>query len=146
MKSIQYFPTVTDIVFRIEANTLPELYKAGLMGMSNLLKNKSCQGDQAFTLEHSIEIKSIDRESLLVDFLERILVLSQVQHAIFCQLSEIVIYNNFMKAVVKGFPVDAFDMDVKNVGFSGTDIAKSSKNRWEASLKFDYKTSQHHLN
>jgi len=38
VKTIEYIPHIADLRVRLEADTLEELFEAGLKGMSNILK------------------------------------------------------------------------------------------------------------
>lgn len=137
MKTIEYLPHIADLRLRIEADTLEELFEAGLKGMSTILKKDFCNSMTEFNIERQVNIDSNDITSLLVDFLSEALTKSYVEHALFCELSVVKLTDQTLIATIRGTRVDSFDEDIKAITYHEADVKKNQNGNWETLLIFD---------
>ncbi|HXH18585.1 MAG TPA: archease [Chitinophagales bacterium] len=137
MKTIEYLPHLADIRVRIEADTLDELFEAGLKGMTNILKKDFCSSLTEFRIEYNVEIKSNDVTALLVDFLSDVLTKSYVDRMLFCELSVSELTAKSLIATVYGTRADGFDEDIKAITYHEADVKQNNEGKWETLLIFD---------
>ncbi len=137
MKTIEYIPHIADLRVRLEADTLEELFEAGLKGMSNILKKDFCSTNAEFNVEIKVKIQSTDTTALLVDFLSEVLTKSHVDTILFCSLSITELTDKLLVATVYGAATEAFDEDIKAITYHEADVRQNSEGNWETLLIFD---------
>ncbi|GIV33313.1 MAG: archease [Chitinophagales bacterium] len=137
MKTIEYLPHIADMRLRIEADSLEELFEAGLKGMAQILKKDFCFQHTDFDVEYTISIEAADLTLLLVDFLSEILTQSYIETVVFCELEVAHISENKLTATVQGKKTDAFDTDVKAITYHEADVQRNHLGNWETYLIFD---------
>ena len=137
MKTIEYLPHISNLHIRIEADTLEELFEAGLKGMSNLLKKDFCHAIVEFEVLHEINVVSNDLTSLLADFLSETLARCYEDSVIFCELSVLELTENNLIATIHGTAAEAFDKEIKAISYHEADVKKNSEGNWETRLIFD---------
>ncbi len=85
--------------------------------------------------KEKITIKSLNLNTLLVDFLNEILAKSQIEKVIYF-VEKIKIAGNKLQAELSGTKVDKFDEDVKAVTYHEVDIKKEGE-IWKTRLILD---------
>src|SRR5690606_35013818 len=75
-----------DIRLKIEAVTLDDLFRAGLVSMGNIMKENLCREKGSFRISRNIEVNAPDTTVLFIDFLSEVLTISHAQKIIFCKL------------------------------------------------------------
>ncbi len=127
MKKFEALPHTAELRLRIYGKTIEELFSNAAEAMADTLKhnaNLRMYADAA--KKEKIKIKSIDPNSLLVDFLSEILAKSQINKCVYLvsnlKLNPIPYTLN---AICIGYPVERFDEDVKAVTYYGVDIKKN---------------------
>lgn len=134
----QVVPHLADFRLKLSADSLPELFLAGLKGMDTLLKSNLPYheiGDLPITKR--LELASLDISSLLIDFLSTILTLSYENKAIFCKVEFEEFKENLLKATVYGKVIDKFDKDIKAVTYHEVEIQKNNEGKYETLVVFD---------
>jgi len=122
---------------RIEADTLEELFEAGLKSMSNVLKKNFCNANAEFKIEFEVTVKSTDTTALLVNFLSEVLTKSYAENILFCNLSISELTDVRLIATVYGAATEAFDKDIKSITYHEADVMKNPEGNWETLLIFD---------
>lgn len=110
-----------------------ELFLNMLKGMSENQKAELLQKK----VEREIKIKSIDIETLLVDFLSESLYLSQVNREIYNNANFKKFTDTEIKGQLIGYKVERFGEDIKGVTYHGLDIHKRKGGIWETTVIFD---------
>ena len=86
---------------------------------------------------HTIEVRSYDRDSLLVDFLSEALYLSDVHNQAYLDARIIQLTDTYIKVTIKGIEVTGFEVvEIKAV--THHELAIEQKDGlWQATIVFD---------
>lgn len=84
-----------------------------------------------------LNVDSIDKSTLLIDFLSEILTLTHSNKAIYHNVKFKKIEDNFLSAEIEGDKVDAFDKDIKAVTYNEAVIKKNENREYEVTIVFD---------
>ena len=133
----EFLPHTADIRMKIEAETLPQLFNAGLKGMSEILKENHCSQNNEIKIRKITTIKASDVTCLLIDFLSEVLTYSYTENAIFCELNFMEFSEQLLSAEILGSPVDAFSEEIKAVTYHEAAVNRNSSELWETVVVFD---------
>ncbi len=134
----EYLPHTADVRMRIEAETLPLLFEAGLRGMSHILKEDYCINEQKRNLRRVFAISAADVTCLLIDFLSEVLTLSYTEKSVFCDLNFVDFSEKLISAEISGSVVpDGFDEEIKAVTYHEAAVTKNTEGLWETLVVFD---------
>ncbi|MDX1683750.1 MAG: archease [Saprospiraceae bacterium] len=137
MYKIDLLNHTADIRLKVVADSEEELFEGSMTGMSSILKEDLCLKNKDLTLEVYIELGSMNKTILLIDFLSEVLTESYINHAIFCKLSIYELTDSFLKAKVFGLPIDRFDEEIKAVTYHEAEIQVNDSGHWQTNLIFD---------
>jgi len=137
MKTITILPHIADIRLKLEADTLPELFEAGVTGMSNILKENFCEENKEMTIRENVTIAATDPTFLLVDFLSEVLTLSYSLKALFCRVQVKLLTANSIEAEIRGAPAVSLDEDIKAVTYHEAEVLRREDGKWETVIVFD---------
>jgi SHS2 domain-containing protein len=98
-----------------------------MVDQSNLLKDQP--------VKREISIDSVDLQSLLVDFLNELLYLSDTNDEIYNQF-ELNFKDFELKAMVRGYKVEKIKLDIKAVTYNDL-IIQEKNDQWIAEVVFD---------
>ena len=129
-----------ELRLRIYGKTPEQLFSNAAEAMAQILSQEAAK----FEIKNQkskikIDVKSIDINSLLVDFLSEILAKSQIDKSVYlvsnvnCQISDV---KAELKATLIGYPIDHFDEDIKAVTYQDLNIQKID-GIWQTILVFD---------
>lgn len=127
----------TDFRLSLRADSLEELFEAGLSGMAQLLKRSACADQGMDSDRETIILKGTDPTLLLIDFLSAVLTLSQLNKLVYCRLEDFKIGAHDLSAVITGFHVSEFDKEIKSVANRETEVKKNAHGQWESTLRFN---------
>jgi len=134
MEKFELLEHKADLKIRAFGKTKEELFLNMLLGMTNGLrpeiKNKKSKIKK-------IKIKSLDLETLLVDFLSEALYLIQVHKEIHNKIKFIKFSDNELEAELFGQKVERFDEDIKAVTYHSLDVHQEKDGTWQATVLFD---------
>ncbi|HKJ34856.1 MAG TPA: archease [Balneolales bacterium] len=137
MQNIRFQSHIADIRMKIESDSLPELFLAGLSGMNQLLKKYPEQNNGESAILRTINIKSVDTTTMLIDFLSEVLTLSHIDQAVFTEVDFNHLSDHEISAIIKGIKLDHFDEDVKAVTYHEANIKQNQKGKWSTIVIFD---------
>ncbi len=123
-----------DLKIMVFGRNKKELFENAMLGMISGLRPK-IKNQRAKTKK--IKIKSLDLESLLVDFLSEVLYLSQVNREIYDIIKFKKISDTELEAELIGQKVERFGEDIKAVTYYGLDVQQKENKTWEATVLFD---------
>jgi len=126
-----------DIRLKIEAVTLDDLFRAGLVSMGNIMKENLCREKGSFRISRNIEVSAPDTTVLFIDFLSEVLTISHAGKIIFCKLKIEHLDEWNIRAFVYGRKIDSFDEDIKAVTYHEAEVYRNKNNRWQTNLIFD---------
>lgn len=120
MKKFEYLPHPADVKIRVYGKTIEDIFHNALLALFEILKpqlkNKK--------INENIEIKSFDQFSLLVDFLNEVLALSEIKKVGFYKLEIKNLTANFLKGELEGGEVVQFEQEVKAITYHQGEIKK----------------------
>jgi SHS2 domain-containing protein len=129
-----------DIKIKVYGKNLEDIFKNAALAMAQILKHGPIQNERKLIQKkEKIKIKSIDRETLLADFLNEILAKSQITKNIY--YVSYIMYRKLkeevkLEAEIVSLPVENFDEDIKAVTYHDLSIKEKNGNL-EATILFD---------
>ncbi len=136
MKSYKLLPHTADTRLWVEADSIEELFRGAMKGMTNIIKKGACDS-KVETERRTIEVKSADQTALLIDFLSEVLTSSQEEGLVFCRVKFMKFSENELVADIFGRKAGGFDEDIKAVTYHEAEIKKNEKGNWETIIVFD---------
>ncbi|WP_323789583.1 archease [Psychroserpens sp.] len=135
--SIEYLSHTADIKMLINAETLEGLFKNGVKGMCNILKEGFCESSHKIDTKVMIEIAATDNTSLLIDFLSDILAQSYIENVVFWDIEIIELIEYKIRAKLSGTQVETFDEEIKAVTYHEANVSRNDEGFWCTSIIFD---------
>lgn len=136
MKAYEILEHPAELRIRVFGETIEDLFKNAVDAVADILvKSKKENEKWEREKKEKIEIKSIDINSLLVDFLSEILAKSQINKCIY-YVSSLKLQDLSLEAEVIGYPVERFDEDIKAVTYEDLNIEQKN-GTWTTCLVFD---------
>lgn len=144
MKRFDILPHTADFKIRVYGTTLPELFANACIGMFSCIgpQSKLCtqQGAEIIcsTLpeQRTVEIKAMDKEMLLVDFLSEALYLSDVHNEAYLAVDMHAFTQTSLQAALHGVKVTRFDLEIKAVTYHDLAITDNDAG-WQVDIVFD---------
>jgi UDP-N-acetylmuramoyl-L-alanyl-D-glutamate--2,6-diaminopimelate ligase len=130
----EILPHTADVKIRAFGGNLEELFKNALLGMMEVMKPK-LSGQSGKT--RRIELKSIDRNALFIDFLNEVLYLAQANKEAFPKIKFSKFSDTELEAELVGQKVESFSEDIKAVTYHGAEIKQKNDGTWETAILFD---------
>lgn len=134
MKLYEILEHTADLKIRAYGRDLPGLFSNALKGMFEAIRPTTKKEKKE--IKRDIEIESVDREALLVDFLSEALYLSDINNETYLAVEFSEFGDNRLKGKISGFEVSGFDEEIKAVTYHGVKIEEKG-DRWEATVLFD---------
>lgn len=144
MKDFEFIPHTADIQLRVYGTTLATLFRNALIGMFQSIKPQApgCRVvdnrilcDQ-LSQHHIVEVRSFDRNTLLVDFLSEALYLSDVYNEAYLDADIHEINENKIKATLFGVTATFEVVEIKAVTYHNLNIIKTDDG-WQTDIVFD---------
>lgn len=136
MKKFQILEHTADLKIKVFGKDLPELFiNAGLAVAEQQQPDISKQQITKDDWE-SIEIQSLDRETLLIDWLNEILSRSDLNQKVYCDFKIEELSENRLRAKIAGQKIDQKQIEIKAATYHGLEIKKADEH-WEAIILFD---------
>lgn len=134
MKPYEILEHVTDLEIRAFGRTKKELFSNMLKGMFESIKAKVKR--QKSKVVREVKIKSLDEQSLLVDFLSEALTLSDINNEAYFEAKFDKLTDKELEGKIFGWPIEMFEVEIKAVTYHGLYIKKANS-MWEAKVIFD---------
>ena len=134
-------PHVADVKVQAFGRTKEELFLNAMKGMNAVLQPqikspKPASPAGRSKVKNKIEVKSVDLNALLVDFLSEVLYLIQTNKEVYDEVK----FNKFsdteLDGELSGVKVESFGEDIKAVTYHGLKIEKKN-NYYQATILFD---------
>jgi len=151
-RTFEILPHTADFRIRAYGHSAEDLFLHAMQGMSSVLKgdmdfltpvtgavtglNDTSSVSSARDVSVKVDLQAPDRETLLIDFLSKILAESQVQHAVFSELDVERLTDQHIVAKVRGQKVVQFDRDIKAVTYHAVAITQTNSHM-EVTVVFD---------
>lgn len=144
-KDFESIAHTADIKIRVYGNTLPEFFRHAVIAMFQVIKPRipGCKEiDEriicdALPIHHRISIVSIDKESVLVDFLSEALYLSDVHNEAYLDATIHQVSDTSLDATLYGREVEGFEVvEIKAVTYHELTITQTD-GIWQADIVLD---------
>lgn len=124
-----------DVGLWAEGRVLPELFEAAVLGMTEIMGPEADEPAEGVSRE--VELESIDRTALLIDFMNEVLFLAERNREFYFEVKFTEIGNTYLKAELKGKRAKFFHRDIKAVTYHGAEIKKNEAGSLETEIVFD---------
>lgn len=125
---------VADIRLRVSAGTVEELFRDAMRGLFAVLGPTAAPDARA--VQRRISLESIDRTSVLVDFLGEVLVQAHIAKVEFTTIEFETISETGVAAIVRGVTPVVFERDVKAVTYHEAEV-QVAEGEWSTMLVLD---------
>jgi SHS2 domain-containing protein len=123
-----------DLKIRIFGKSKEEIFSNALLAMNEAMRIEIRKPEE--TSKRAIKIESADPQSLLVDFLNEVLYLSQVNKEVYE-----VIFKKLLDKEIEGEligkKVEKFSEDIKAATYHDLEIKQEKAGNWQAVILFD---------
>lgn len=124
-------------LLRIEASSQQDLFKKSLRAMAHELKSGVCSGSNHSDCTMKVQVRSANMNTLLVDFLSKVLALTHTHHTIFCTLYFEKLTETQLVAQLYGNWFDNFDTEIKTISRNGYSVVRAGDGSFTASIRFN---------
>lgn len=144
-KDFESIEHTADIKVRVYGETLPKFFRNAVVAMFQVIKPRipGCTyiNDRivcdSLPIHHQIEISSIDKESVLVDFLSEALCLSDIYNEAYLDATIESVSDTHIKGTLHGISIKGFEeVEIKAVTYHQLAI-KQVNGIWQADIVFD---------
>lgn len=145
IKEFELVPHTADLKIYAYGVTYEELFRNALKGMFASIKPLSpsvtYKDDEPhirhFTAEHTVVVHSIDRETLLIDFLSECLYLSDVHNEAYFDARFTELNETELKGTIYGVSITGFEVvEIKAVTYHDLEF-ENIDGIWRATIVFD---------
>ncbi len=137
MRRHRLLPHTADTRLKITANSLEELFKGAVEGLSEIMKHGVTKRRSDASIATDVDVSSSDITALLVDFLNNLLAKNFIEKAVFFDVIKLDLHGTKAIASVHGVSVDTFDEDIKAVTYHGAQIQFHKDGNYEVVLVLD---------
>lgn len=137
MRHYRLLPHTADTRLEITADSLEELFKGALEGLSEIVKHDVTKGSSDSSIVTQVDISSNDTTVLLIDFLNNLLTRDVIEKAVFFDIVALDQKNTRVIASVRGVAADSFDEDIKAVTYYGAQIQQDKDGGYKVELVLD---------
>ncbi len=133
MQHFQEIDHSADWAFRVQGRDLAQLFANAARGLFEL-QGSAGNGETSVTRE--VAVNGLDRETLLVNWLNELLYLQETQHESYSRFDILQISDTHLRARVQGGPLRHTGKLISAVTFHDL-VVRQSENGWEASIVVD---------
>lgn len=137
MRAHRLLPHTADTRLQITADSLEELFKGALEGLSEIIKRGVTNSSSDSSIVTQVDISSNDTTAMLIDFLNNLLTKDLIEKAVFFDIVELDLRNTKVVANVRGIAADSFDEDIKAVTYHGAQIQQEKDGSYKVELVLD---------
>lgn len=112
----------------VRGKTVRDLFRNALLGVTSYMSPDAAAYAKSDRREHEeIAIDTVDINSLLVDFLSRVVARSDMRNAVFTGITFKKFGENFLSGQLTGVATDRFENEIRAISYSDVDIRKNPK-------------------
>ncbi|MDD5145403.1 MAG: archease [Candidatus Pacebacteria bacterium] len=134
MKNYETLEHPSDLKIKAFGKTKEELFLYAMLAMEESLEPEIIKKEK---IKREIKIKSLDFQSLLVDFLSEILYKNQIEKEAYNSIKFKILTDMILEAEVSGEKVERFGEDIKAVTYHDLDVHQEKDGSWQATILFD---------
>lgn len=127
-KKFEILPDGFGVRMRVRGKTVRELFRNALLGVTSYMSPGMAAHAKSDRREHEeIAIDTVDINSLLVDFLSRVVARSDMRNTVFTGVTFKKFGENFLSGQLTGVATDRFENEIRAISYSDVDIRKNPK-------------------
>jgi len=124
-----------DVRIFVQGDSLEELFLDAVYGMMEILKPRF--DNQKQVTQRAITLEAADITALLIDFLNEVLLASQINKEAYDEVIFKTLSLRSLEAILRGVAVRSFDEDIKAVTYHEAEIRRTEHGKWETMIIFD---------
>ena len=124
-----------DVRIFVQGDSLEELFLDAVYGMMEILKPRF--DNQKQVTQRAITLEAADITALLIDFLNEVLLASQINKEAYDEVIFKTLSLRSLEAILRGVAVRSFDEDIKAVTYHEAEIRRTENAKWETMIIFD---------
>ncbi len=125
-----------DVKIRVWGQTKEELFENAVLAMMSVLAPVTDLSDRT-ELSQIVKVKASDFETLLIDFLNEVLYLTQTEKAIFDKIKISKLTDTEITSEIFGKRAERFGEDIKAATYHNLEVSQNQVGVWEAIILFD---------
>ena len=137
MGNYQAIEHTADKGFKVEAESLQELFETSVAGLAKLCREDLIGSIDTVSESYIIDVEAEDITGLLVDFLSEILTLSHIHKTVFLKAEIDSLNNKHVRAEIYGKKVEYFDEEIKAVTYHQAEVRQKENGAYETVIVFD---------
>lgn len=127
-KKFEIVPDDFGVRMHVRGKTVRELFRNALLGVTSYMSPDAAAHAKNDRREHEeITIDTVDINSLLIDFLSRVIARSDMRNAVFTGVTFKKFGENFLSGQLTGVATDRFENEIRAISYSDVDIRKNPK-------------------
>jgi SHS2 domain-containing protein len=123
-----------DVRLRIRGDSIEELFREAVRGLTASLQPLPMESAE---VHRTVTVESVDRTTLLVDFLNEVLWLADVHGETFHDVKFAELTETRLAADLRGTRTDSFGSDIKAVTYHEAEVTRNEQGVWETMLVLD---------
>ena len=123
--AFEILPHTDDIRIRATGTTLEHLFLSAAAGMMSVLKPDYEQHKPDAKRHRTFTVHSLDRETLLIEFLSKLLAMMDTENECYPQITITNLHERGLHAEAIGAPVGALEEDIKAVTYEDMAITET---------------------
>jgi SHS2 domain-containing protein len=133
MRAYEEVEHTADRAFRVRGHDLAELFRNAALALTSV---QAATGQEGRSSAREVEVRGVDREALLVNWLNEILYLQEKHRETYIRFEALSISEQHLRARLHGVPLVTARTLVKAVTFHGLKVKHTGQD-WEATLVVD---------
>ena len=133
-KNYQVLEHRSDLKIKVWGKTKEELFQNAFLAM---FESANYQKEKGKSVNRKIKILSYDLASLLIDFLNELLYLSETKKEVYEKITFEKFKDNFLEGVLRGKKLKRMGVQIKGASYHNLQILKNKKGPWETIVLFD---------
>ena len=134
--AFEILPHTDDIRIRATGTTLEALFLSAARGLMSVLTPDYEQRKPDATRRRTFAVHSLDRETLLIEFLSKLLATIDTENEVYPQLTITELHERGLRAEALGTPVEKFNVDIKAVTYQDMAITETPEG-YETTITLD---------
>lgn len=133
-------PHTADVRLKVKNRTLAGLFQDAVLGMMEFMKAEKKEKvniSMIKQVKRKINLKSLDKTTLLIDFLNKVLLLCCTKREIYNKITFYNLSDKILKAELVGVRVVELNENIKAVTYHEACVTKTNQGNWETTIIFD---------
>jgi len=134
MKKYKILEHTADLKIEVYGKNKKDLFSNAFLAMMDSFRSETKNKNSETRI---VKVRSSDLETLLVDFLSKVLYLTQVNREIYNNIKFSKFSDKELEIELFGEKVERFGLDIKAVTYHNLDVSQKKDGSWKAVILFD---------